>query len=118
MTLLPALTGSFGDRPDAVRVGSAQISWDGLRAAATALADRIAGAPAVAVTATASLETVVATVGALIAGVPLVPVPADSGPVEREHILTDSGAVPLGPVDLTGALGRQPPGAGPVRAPP
>jgi fatty acid CoA ligase FadD36 len=101
MTLLPALTGSFGDRPDAVRVGSAQISWDGLRAAATALADRIAGAPAVAVTATASLETVVATVGALIAGVPLVPVPADSGPVEREHILTDSGAVPLGPVDLT-----------------
>jgi fatty acid CoA ligase FadD36 len=53
------------------------------------------------VTATASLETVVATVGALIAGVPLVPVPPDSGPVERDHILTDSGAAPIGPIDLT-----------------
>jgi fatty acid CoA ligase FadD36 len=101
MTLLAALSGTFGDRPDAVRVGAAQISWEGLRGAATALADRIAGAPAVAVTATASLETVVATVGALIAGVPLVPVPPDSGPVERDHIRTDSGAAPVGPIDLT-----------------
>ncbi|MBX6355618.1 MAG: acyl-CoA synthetase [Micromonosporaceae bacterium] len=101
MTLLPALSGAFPDRADAVRVGSSAISWESLRGAATAVADRIAGAPAVAVEATASLETVVAAVGALIAGVPLVPVPPDSGPVEREHILTDSGAVPLGPVDLT-----------------
>jgi fatty acid CoA ligase FadD36 len=100
MTLLPALAGVFPDRPDAVRVGSSAISWEGLRGAATAVADRIAGAPAVAVDATASLETVVATVGALIAGVPLVPVPADSGPVERGHILTDSGAVPVGAIDL------------------
>jgi fatty acid CoA ligase FadD36 len=101
MTLLPALSGAFPDRADAVRVGSSAISWESLRGAATAVADRIAGAPAVAVEATASLETVVAAVGALIAGVPLVPVPPDSGPVERAHILTDSGAVPLGPVDLT-----------------
>src|SRR5690606_4061084 len=98
MTLLPALSGAFPDRADAVRVGSSAISWESLRGAATAVADRIAGAPAVAVEATASLETVVAAVGALIAGVPLVPVPPDSGPVERAHILTDSGAVPLGPV--------------------
>jgi fatty acid CoA ligase FadD36 len=100
MTLLPALCGAFPDRPDAVRVGSAAISWEGLRGAATAVADRIAGAPAVAVDAAAGLETVVATVGALIAGVPLVPVPPDSGPIEREHILADSGAVPIGPIDL------------------
>jgi fatty acid CoA ligase FadD36 len=100
MTLLPALTGAFPDRPDAVRVGSSALSWESLRGAATAVADRIAGAPAVAVDASASLETIVSTVGALIAGVPLVPVPADSGPVEREHILTDSGAVPIGPTDL------------------
>jgi fatty acid CoA ligase FadD36 len=99
-TLLPALSGAFPDRPDAVRVGSSRMSWDELRGAATAVADRIAGVPAVAVEATASLETVVATVGALIAGVPLVPVPPDSGPVERDHILTDSGAAPIGPVDL------------------
>jgi fatty acid CoA ligase FadD36 len=101
MTLLPALTGAFPDRPDAVRVGSSALSWESLRRAATAVADRIAGAPAVAVEASASIQTVVATVGALIAGVPLVPVPADSGPVERGHILADSGAVPLGPIDLT-----------------
>ncbi len=99
--LLPALAGCFKDQPDAVRVGADQISWEELRGAATAVADRIAGAPAVAVTATPSLETIVATVGALIAGVPLVPVPPDSGPLERDHIYTDSGAVPVDAVDLT-----------------
>jgi fatty acid CoA ligase FadD36 len=113
MTLLPALTGAFPERPDAVRVGTSALSWESLRGAATAVADRIAGAPAVAVEASASLETVVATVGALIAGVPMVPVPPDSGPVEREHILTDSGAVPLGPVDLAARSDtRHPPPSG------
>ena len=42
--------------------------------------------------ATASVETVVAVVGGLLAGVAVVPVPPDSGPVEREHVLRDSGA--------------------------
>ena len=41
--------------------------------------------------ATASLETVVAVVGGLLAGVPVVPVPPDGGPVERDHVLRDSG---------------------------
>ncbi len=37
--------------------------------------------------------------GCLIAGVPVVPVPADVGQAERRHILTDSGAQGwLGPV--------------------
>ncbi len=45
-----------------------------------------------AVGATASAETVVAIVGALLAGAPVVPVPPDSGPAERAHVLTDSGA--------------------------
>lgn len=48
--------------------------------------------PAFAVTATPSLETVAAVVGGLLAGVPCVPVPPDAGPVERDHILRDSGA--------------------------
>lgn len=100
VTLLPALAGAFPDRPDAVRIGQTQASWEQVRGAATSLADRIAGAPAVAVTASPSLETVVATVGALVAGVPLVPVPPDAGPMERDHILADSGAVPVGPVDV------------------
>ncbi|MFB4315770.1 AMP-binding protein [Actinomadura sp. 21ATH] len=59
---------------------------------AAGVAAEIAGAGAVAVHATASLETVVAVVGGLLAGVPVVPVPPDSGPDERAHILTDSGA--------------------------
>jgi fatty acid CoA ligase FadD36 len=98
--LLPALVGSFPDRPDAVRVGERQASWEELGTAAAAVAAEIAGGPAVAVHATASLETVVAVVGGLLAGVPVVPVPPDAGPLEAEHILRDSGAVPLPPVDL------------------
>jgi fatty acid CoA ligase FadD36 len=101
-SLLPALEGGFGDRPDAVTVAGRSISWERLRASAAAVAARIAGAPAVAVDATASLETVVAVVGGLLAGVPVVPVPADGGPIEREHIRRDSGALPLDPADLAG----------------
>jgi fatty acid CoA ligase FadD36 len=100
MDLLPALSGRFGDRPDAVRVGDQQASWEALAGAAAALASRIAGAPAVAVTATPSLDTVVAVVAGLYAGVPVVPVPPDSGPLERSHILSSSGAVSCPPVDL------------------
>ncbi|MEW2358849.1 acyl-CoA synthetase [Spirillospora sp. NPDC029432] len=59
---------------------------------AAGVAAEIAGAAAVAVHATASLETVVGVVGGILAGVPVVPLPPDSGPDERAHILTDSGA--------------------------
>ncbi|TKA10118.1 acyl-CoA synthetase [Actinacidiphila oryziradicis] len=100
MPLLAALTASEGDRPDAVQVAGVALSREQLLGAAGAVAARIAGAPAVAVDATATAETVVAVVGGLLAGVPVVPVPPDSGPAEREHILHDSGAVPLPPVDL------------------
>lgn len=95
MSLLPALAGLGDDRPDAVRVGEEQACWEAVGSAASALADRIAGAPVVAVHATASMATVVATVAAITAGVPVVPVPADSGSVERAHLLSDSGAVLL-----------------------
>jgi fatty acid CoA ligase FadD36 len=107
MDLLPALSGHHPDRADAVRVGDDGISWEFLGAAATAVADRIAGAPAVAVHATASMPTVVAVVGALLAGVPVVPVPPDSGPLERDHLLSDSGAALL-------LAGDPPPGPVPV----
>jgi fatty acid CoA ligase FadD36 len=95
MTLLPALTGSAGDRSDAVIVAGEACSWSELRERAAAVAARVEGARAVATCATASLDTVVAVCGALAAGVPLVPVPPDAGPVERAHILRDSGAVAL-----------------------
>jgi fatty acid CoA ligase FadD36 len=98
--LLTALAESVGDRPDAVTVDGRSLSREELLGAAAAVAERIAGAPAVAVHATASLETVVAVVGGLLAGVPVVPVPPDAGPAERDHILRDSGAEALPPVDL------------------
>ncbi len=90
--LLTSLTGALPDVPDAVRVGDAALSREQVLGAATAVADRIAGSPAVAVDAQPSIETVVAAAGCLVAGVPLVPVPKDAGPDERTHIVRDSGA--------------------------
>jgi fatty acid CoA ligase FadD36 len=92
MSLLPALDGTHGDHPDAVVVDGSATSWETLAARADRLAAAIAGAPAVAVRGTPTLDTVVAVVAGLRAGVPVVPVPADAGPMEREHILRDSGA--------------------------
>ncbi|MDX3214511.1 acyl-CoA synthetase [Streptomyces sp. ME02-6991-2B] len=91
--LLTALHHAPSDRPDAVTVDGSRCSREELLGAAGAFAARVAGAPAVAVRATASLETVAAVVGGLLAGVPVVPVPPDAGPAERDHILRDSGAV-------------------------
>ncbi|HEX2419492.1 MAG TPA: acyl-CoA synthetase, partial [Micromonosporaceae bacterium] len=79
----------------AVRVGDIAVSWEELRGSAAAVADRIAGAPVVAVDATPSVETVIAVVAGLLAGVPVVPVPPDAGPRESGHILRDSGAALL-----------------------
>ena len=101
MELLPALAGRFADRADAVRVGAERMSWEELLGAGAALAARIAGAPAVALDADPSLATVVAVVGGLLAGVPVVPVPPDAGPAERTHILTDSGALDLSALGLS-----------------
>ncbi|RKS08133.1 fatty acid CoA ligase FadD36 [Nocardiopsis sp. Huas11] len=76
----------------AVRVGDEELDREALWSAAAAVAGRITGTDAVAVHGEASLRTVVAVVGGLLAGVPVVPVPADSGVAERRHILRDSGA--------------------------
>src|SRR6478752_6592447 len=85
MPLVPA-------EPPDVTVEGATLDGDRLLAASAAVADRVHGAPVVAVDAGASLETIVAIVGCLLAGVPAVPVPPDAGPRERDHVLTDSGA--------------------------
>lgn len=103
--LLEALTGSSAaavpDRGDAVRVGDIAMSREDLLATASAVADRVQGARTVALDATADLRTVVAVVGCLLAGVPVVPIPPDSGQAERAHILADSGAdLVLGPGDI------------------
>jgi fatty acid CoA ligase FadD36 len=103
--LLAALTGSLAQsRPDrgaAVRIGEVAFSGERLLTSATAVADRYQGAQAVALEATASMETVVAVIGCLLAGVPVVPIPPDSGTAERTHILRDSAAdVVLRPGDI------------------
>ncbi|MFG2342185.1 acyl-CoA synthetase [Streptomyces yangpuensis] len=95
--MLTALTGVHGDRADAVTVAGRTASYEELLGAARQVAADLAesGVPAFAVTATPTLETVAAVVGALLAGVPCVPLPPDAGPAERGHILRDSGARPI-----------------------
>lgn len=90
--MLTALTGSSGDRPDAVVVGDESCSWAELAGRADALGVRIAGAGAVAVAGSATLDTLIAVVAGLRSGTPVVPVAADSGVAERTHVLRDSGA--------------------------
>ncbi|TFE28749.1 acyl-CoA synthetase [Frankia sp. B2] len=123
MTLLPLPAGEH-DGP-AVRVGEVEFTRAELFAAASVVAGRVAGAPAVAVHAEATMATVVSVVGCLLAGVPAVPVPPDSGPRERGHILRNSGAalllgrpawdnlaIPTVPVDLTARSGSAGSGSG------
>ncbi|WP_347955339.1 acyl-CoA synthetase [Gordonia aichiensis] len=76
----------------AVRVGDRELRREELIAAAGAVAKRVAGHSAIAVHGSASVETVVAVVGGLMAGTPVVPIPADAGETERAHLLSDSGA--------------------------
>ncbi|THJ75733.1 acyl-CoA synthetase [Candidatus Frankia alpina] len=91
MTLLFPSLDVDHDAP-AVQVGEVVLSRAELMGAAATVAGRVAGAGAVAVHAEASMATVVSVVGCLLAGVPAVPVPPDSGPRERGHILRDSRA--------------------------
>jgi fatty acid CoA ligase FadD36 len=91
-SLNPAAVAGGADLADAVRIDGVILSRSDLVGAATSVAERVAGARRVAVLATPTASTVLAVTGCLIAGVPVVPVPADVGAAERRHILTDSGA--------------------------
>jgi fatty acid CoA ligase FadD36 len=91
-SLNPAAVAAGHDVGDAVRIDGATLSRSDLVGAATSVAERVGGAHRVAVLATPTAATVLAVTGCLIAGVPVVPVPADVGVAERRHILTDSGA--------------------------
>ncbi|BBZ40976.1 acyl-CoA synthetase [Mycobacterium conspicuum] len=99
LTSLNPSAATATDIADAVRIDGAVLSRGDLVGAATSVAERVGGAHRVAVLATPSASTVLAIIGCLIAGVPVVPVPADVGAAERRHMLTDSGAQAwLGPV--------------------
>ncbi|MFH8528069.1 acyl-CoA synthetase [Streptomyces tendae] len=105
--LSPAPTGAPADRP-ALRFGERSLTYAELAAAAGATAGRIGGAGRVAVWATPAMETAVAVVAALLAGVAAVPLNPKSGDKELAHILADSApSMVLAPPDaeLPPALG-------------
>jgi malonyl-CoA/methylmalonyl-CoA synthetase len=74
----------------AITIGDRHLTYRDLAGAAADLAGTLTGAHRVAVWATPSVESVVAVVGALIAGVPVVPVNPGSGERELAHVLADS----------------------------
>src|SRR5262249_39335436 len=93
---------------EAIRVGDDALTYEALRGAAGAVAERVSGMTRVAVVADNSLQTCVAVVGALAAGVPIVPINPKAGTREREHIMSDSAPdMVLDDVDL-GAAGDWP----------
>ena len=94
--LFPALTEALAD-PDgtaahrpALRFGDRSLTYGRLAATAAPLAARVGEAGRVAVWATPTLETAVAVVAALLAGVPAVPLNPKSGGRELGHIVADS----------------------------
>ncbi len=74
----------------AIRVGERALTYAELRGAAGAVARAVAGHERVAVWAEPTLETCVAVVGALAAGVAVVPIPPRLGEAELRHVLDDS----------------------------
>jgi malonyl-CoA/methylmalonyl-CoA synthetase len=74
----------------ALRLGEQTLTYEQLREAASQVAGRVDGAGRVAVWAVPALETCVGVLGALLAGVPAVPVNPKSGERELGHILSDS----------------------------
>lgn len=88
-SLFPALTDAPADRP-ALRFGDRSLTYAELATATGLLAGDLGNAGRVAVWATPTLETAVAVVAALRAGVPAVPLNPKSGEKELGHILSDS----------------------------
>jgi fatty acid CoA ligase FadD36 len=89
--LLDALT-QAEDAPAVLTTAEGVLSRHELLGWSAAVAADLAGAPIVAVHAVPTRATVVAVTAALLAGVPIVPVPPDAGDLERAHLLRDSGA--------------------------
>lgn len=100
--LFPSL--AHPDGREAIRIGNAALSYEQLAGAATATADQLHGAGRVAVWAEPTLELVIAVVGALAAGVAVVPINPGLGARELGHIVDDSA-----PDRLVARAGVDPP---------
>jgi malonyl-CoA/methylmalonyl-CoA synthetase len=87
--LLPVLLDPPAERP-ALAFPDGALTYPELAARAGALARQIAGLSRVAVRATPTLDTAVAIVAALLAGVPAVPINPRSGPRELAHVVADA----------------------------
>jgi malonyl-CoA/methylmalonyl-CoA synthetase len=77
------------DRP-ALRFGDVELTYRQLADAAGGVVSQIQGKARVAVWATPTPQTAVAVVGALVAGIPVIPINPKVGERELEHILSDS----------------------------
>jgi malonyl-CoA/methylmalonyl-CoA synthetase len=86
--LLPTLEAPTGK--EAIRFGERALTYEALAGAVAAVARVVAGASRVAVFAESRLETCIAAVGALAAGVAFTPINPKAGERELEHIVSDS----------------------------
>ena len=86
--LFPSLADPDGR--EAIRIGNATLTYKQLAGAATVTAHELHAAGRVAVWAEPSLELAIAVVGALAAGVAVVPINPGLGPRELGHIVDDS----------------------------
>ena len=87
--LFPALHDPAADRT-ALAFPEDSLSYAELSRAARAVGAQLHGDARVAVLAEPRIETCVAVVGALLAGVPVIPINPKSGSSELEHIVTDA----------------------------
>ena len=88
-------TGPQASAGQSVTVEGITLSYKAVRALGANAAQTLIAARVnrVAVHADPSWSTVLAVIGSVLTGVTVVPVPADAGPGERRHILTDSQAM-------------------------
>lgn len=90
----PLLRGLLDPARAATEVGvdSTTLTYAALLTSATAVARALTreSLSRIALDAAPTMDTVISVVGALLAGVEVVPIPADAGPGERAHILADS----------------------------
>lgn len=75
---------------EALRFGPHSVTYRKLRVITAGLASRLSGARRVAIWATPELETCVAVVASLVAGVPAVPINPQLGTRELRHVIADS----------------------------